>query len=190
MHICLPSLSVPAANDLVDLPSGAAFKFQELIHTLVNELQVVLVAAAGDDYDKDNSKVNTYPAAYSSQQVPMITVGALDPGSGQKTPWTQGGTAVSIYAPGIGSCAGNGVGNPAPIMSVGSSLAMAHTAGLAAYFLSLADVGNMIKQKANIPRALREYIVEKGYSRVAGVLGIWNGLSPDPGPAGKYGWDP
>lgn len=174
----------------MDLPSGAAFKFQELIRTLVNELQVVLVAAAGDDYDKDNSKVNTYPAAYSSEQLPMITVGALDPSSGQKTPWTQDGTAVSIYAPGLGSCAGNGVGNPTPIVSVGSSLAMAHTAGLAAYFLSLVDVGNMIKQKANIPRALRDYIVRRGYNRVAGVLGIWNGLSPDPGIDRKHGWAP
>lgn len=174
----------------MDLPSGASFKFQELIHTLVNELQVVLVAAAGDDYEKDNSRVDTYPAAYSSEQVPMITVGALDPTSGEKTPWTQDGTAVTIYAPGLGSCAGNGVGNPTQIASVGSNLAMAHTAGLAAYFLSLADVGSMIKQKTNIPRELRNYIVRRGYNRVAGVLGIWNGLSPNPGPDKKHGWVP
>lgn len=156
----------------------------------MNELQVVLVAAAGDDFENDNSESNTYPAAYSSDQVPMITVGALDPISGQKTPWAQGGSAVSIYAPGLGSCAANGAGNPSPIVTVGSSLAMAHTAGLAAYFLSLADVGNMIKQNANIPRALRNYIVEMGYNRVAGVLGIWNGLSPNPGPGGDHGWVP
>lgn len=156
----------------------------------MNELQVVLVAAAGDDYEKDNSQVNTYPAAYSSEQVPMITVGALDPSSGQKTTWTQDGAAVTIYAPGIGSCAGNGVGDPTPIASVGTNLAMAHTAGLAAYFLSLADVGNMIKSKTDIPRALRDYIVRRGYNRVAGVLGIWNGLSPNPGPDEKYGWVP
>lgn len=174
----------------MDLPSGAAPKFQELIRTLVNELQVVLVAAAGDDFEKDNSQVDTYPAAYSSDQIPMITVGALDPSSGEKTPWAQGGSAVTIYAPGIGSCAANGAGNPNPIMTVGSSLAMAHTAGLAAYFLSLADVSNMIKQKANIPRALSNYIVRRGYNRVAGVLGIWNGLSPDPGPGGNHGWVP
>lgn len=174
----------------MDLPSGAAGIFQGLIHTLVNELQVVLVAAAGDDFDKDNSAVDTYPAAYSSDQVPMITVGALDPSSGQKTAWAQGGPAVSIYAPGIGSCAANEAGNPTPIVTVGSSLAMAHTAGLAAYFLSLADVGNMIKQNANIPRALSNYIVRRGYNRVSGVLGIWNGLSPNPGRGGNHGWVP
>lgn len=174
----------------MDLPSGAAVKFHELIHTLVNELQVVLVAGAGDDYEKVNSDVDAYPAAYSSDQLPMITVGALDPNSGQKTPWAQDGSAVSIYAPGIGSCAANGAGNPTPIVGLGSSLAMAHTAGLAAYFLSLADVGNMIKQNANIPIALRDYIVKRGYKRVAGVLGIWNGLSPDPGLDGNHAWVP
>ena len=156
----------------------------------MNELQVVLVAAAGDDFEKDNSEVDTYPAAYSSDQVPMITVGALDPSSGQKTFWAQSGSAVSIYAPGIGSCAANGPGRPTPIETIGSSLAMAHTAGLAAYFLSLADVGNMIKRNANIPRALSDYIVRRGYNRVAGVLGIWNGLSPDPGTGGNHGWVP
>lgn len=89
------------------------------------------------------------------------------------------GPQVTISAPGHVLCADNQPGPNYQVIS-GTSFTGPAVAGLAAYFLSLHDVGPMLRNRPTelIPAAVKDYIVEAAYVRPGStLLSIWNLLS-------------
>lgn len=176
-------------------------KLRSLIEELVQDLQVVIVVAAGQDkpdrpdYWSADGNVYLIPAAYSLDY-DIITVGAVgaatpnDPNYGIKYPWSHGGPAITVHAPGNGRCAVDKIHNMDGFEDVtGTSIASAYTAGLVAYFLTLPDLGPHLRSASpNIPKAVKEYVQAKAYARIAvePSPAIWNGIdAQDP----KVEWE-
>ncbi|KAK8129015.1 glucan 1-3-beta-glucosidase [Apiospora sp. TS-2023a] len=144
----------------------------------------------------------------------LLVVGALDPANGQR--WSKSGISPGtdgwfpeLYAPGDHLVSANGDKTMWPIPendyprpkpkpnevpkrlgyykdSVGTSDAAAYTAGLAAYFLKLHQLGRLPKDAAGqdpdmSPAGLKKYIINNAWKRNndiypgAGTPGIWNG---------------
>lgn len=163
-------------------------KFKSLLDELVNDLQVVFVISAGQNdvnYPHMRSpygEVIHMPARYSSDY-DIITVGAVStadgPGFGAQSRSTHGGNLVTVYAPGDGACAiDHKYQRSGTAYAEGTSLSAAYTAGLVAYFLGLPDLGPHLRTFPHVPKAVKEYIQQKAYSRNAAKprLAIWNGL--------------
>lgn len=166
-------------------------KFRALIEELVNDLQVVIVVAAGQDkpnrpdYWSPDGNVHLVPATYSLDY-DIITVGAVaaSPNDlaahGIKYPWSHGGPAVTVHAPGNGRCAVDKIYKMEGFEDVtGTSLASAYTAGLVAYFLGLLDLGPHLRSASpNIPKAVKEFVQRKAWARNAAEPSpaIWNGI--------------
>lgn len=164
-------------------------KYRSLIEILVRDYQVVIVCSAGQNrggesaMDSPDGNVHFLPAKFSLDY-DIITVGAvnIDPGSdfGIQHWATHGGPAVTVYGPFSGRCSMETSINPLGWEDVGgTSPASAYTAGLAAYFLGLPDLGPWLRNaQLNIPKAVKEYIQSKSYSRdaVGTFPAIWNGI--------------
>lgn len=147
-----------------------------LISTIMNSYGVVFVCAAGNRGPEDLAK-NVVPASFS-QKLPIITVGSVDPATGLRRPTSPGGPLITIYAPGLVKCASPTT--PGGRVKDGTSYAAPMVAGLAAYFLSLPDDGDMIRRYPTgaIPGVMKEHIIDKAYVRQGGTdQAIWNGLS-------------
>lgn len=164
-------------------------KYRSLIEILVRDFQAVIVCSAGQNrmghsaMDSPDGNVYYLPAIFSLDY-DTITVGAVDirPGNdfGIQYRNTHGGPTVTVFAPVSGRCSMEYSINPLGWEDVeGTSPASAYTAGLAAYFLGLPDLGPYLRSfHPNIPKAVKEYIQSKAYSRnPAGTFpAIWNGL--------------
>lgn len=85
---------------------------------------------------------------------------------------------LAVTAPGVVLCAGLESGL---VEQKGSSFAAAAVSGLAAYFLSLNDVGQMLRRRTGkVPNAVKEYILKIAFIRPrARDRSIWNGLRYD-----------
>lgn len=165
-------------------------KLRALFEELVKDFQVVIVVAAGQDkpdspdYWSSDGNVYLAPATYSLDY-DIITVGAVaaspkDPAHGIKYPWSHGGPAVTVYAPGNGRCSVDKTYNMEGFEDVtGTSIASAYTAGLIAYFLGLPDLGPHLRSASpNIPKAVKEYVQRKAWARneAEPSPAIWNGI--------------
>lgn len=167
----------------------------EAIQTLFNEYKVVVVIAAGG-YDADEeqgiTEINTWPQLFSLDPLysSMITVGAVSIKDGSKFSWSKGRPGANVWAPGEAYCAYGYAGDSAQVWT-GTSVSAAIVAGLAAYFLSLLDVGAQLRQSENIPLAVLQHIQSLSQPRDPAYKSIWNGLnSLMPGPNDDYGWQP
>lgn len=167
-------------------------KLRALIEELVKDFQVVIVVAAGQDkpnkpdYWSADGNVYLVPATYSLDY-DIITVGAVaaspkdDPAAhGIEYPWSHGGPAVTVHAPGNGRCAVDKIHKMEGFEDVtGTSIASAYTAGLVTYFLGLPDLGPHLRSASpNIPKAVKEYVQRKAWARNAAEPSpaIWNGI--------------
>lgn len=167
-------------------------KLRALIEELVKDFQVVIVVAAGQDksdkpdYWSADGNVYLVPAMYSLDY-DIITVGAVaaspidDPAAhGIEYPWSHGGPAVTVHAPGNGRCAVDKIHKMEGFEDVtGTSIASAYTAGLVTYFLGLPDLGPLLRSASpNIPKAVKEYVQRKAWARNAArpSPAIWNGI--------------
>lgn len=167
-------------------------KLRALVEELVKDLQVVIVVAAGQDkpnrpdYWSADGNVYLVPATYSLDY-DIITVGAVaaspkdDPAAhGIKYPWSHGGPAVTVHAPGNGRCVVDKSHRIEGFEDVtGTSIASAYTAGLVSYFLGLPDLGPHLRSASpNIPKAVKEYVRRKAWARNAAEPSpaIWNGI--------------
>lgn len=163
-------------------------KYKSLLEVLVNDLQVVFVVAAGQNdvhYPQmisPSGEVIHMPAKYSVDY-DIITVGGVStaggPGFGAQSQRTHGGNLVTVYAPGDGACAIDyKYSRSGRAYPEGTSVSAAYTAGLVAYFLGLPDLGPNLRSFPHVPRAVKEYIQRKAYSRNAASPrpAIWNGL--------------
>lgn len=180
--------SAPLAPQGESRPDAA--RLLGLIAKLVEEYEVVVVAQAGSSTGTVQAKygdVHTWPALLS-ERYPIITVGAVssdnnDPEYGKRFPWSLGGSAISVSAPGNGFCTElNGeVG-----YAEGSSFAGAVVSGLVAYFLSIPQLNIYFRSlpAGTLPGVVRDYVKRLQYKRYQAQESVWGGLdanenSPD-----------
>lgn len=171
----------------------SVIKLKEYLSILMRVFQVVVVTAAGNY----GGPINEWPALFSLES-DLITVGSVvavasdyyDFGSGY--PWSCVGPALTISAPGQVQCARPGAKfsfGQTSFISLGTSVSAAIVSGLVAYFLDL-PLGDQLRQKENIPLAVKKYIRRRGFARDGDTLSVWNGLDADePGQDNQYGWD-
>lgn len=150
----------------------------ELMHSLIDVYQVVVVSPAGVDLKASSalSNINTWPSLLSSVY-PILTVGSVmaaqDLRNGMRYPWSKGGPLLRLNAPGRSLCAD--LDNKV-MESEGGQISTAFITGLAAYFLSLPDVGRMLRSQAHTPQALLQYMQLMSYAKYEGTESVWNGL--------------
>lgn len=159
-------------------------KMRDYIATLTNDYQVVVVVSAGPDYQNNFGNINTYPALFSLDHS-IITVGAVrsihtnDDGAsyGQRYPWSRGGNALTVSAPGFGTCSTT---NDVTLNDwEGASFAGAVVSGLVATFLAIPVLHNYFATQASIPAAVRDYVEKMQRRRFQAQLAVWNGLESD-----------
>ena len=153
--------------------------FEALMEVLVFDLDVVVVVAAGEDYSEMHGAIGHYPAILAAD-TPIISVGAVDV-RGETYPWSRGGDALTVTAPGTVQCASNEVGNDW-VYGIGTHIAAAHVVALAVYLLSLDRGNEMRADREGVPAAVKKIITENAYPRMpGGDDAIWN-LLGDPLP--------
>lgn len=178
-------VNIAAGWKFVDTSSDlSAMKMKDYIATLANVYQVVVVVSAGPDHQKNLGEINTYPALFSLDY-DIITVGAVrsaemnDQGAsyGQRYPWSRGGDALIVSAPGFGTCSTT---NDVTLNDwEGASFAGAVVSGLVASFLSIPVLHSYFAAQASIPAAVRDYVEKMQRRRFQAQLAVWNGLESD-----------
>ncbi len=158
-----------------------AMRMEEYIKSLAEDFQAVVVVSAGRDVDNDYGDINLWPPILSLKY-DIITVGAVQsvdsPDYGRIFPWSRGGDALTVAAPGNGLCAS--LENQAYIWE-GASFAGAVVSGLVAYFLSIPYLNNYFGSQPNLPAAVKGYVKQMTYRRFQAQTSVWNGLdSTDP----------
>lgn len=153
-------------------------RFGDLMHTLVDIYQVVVVTAAGIDMSGSTfSNINNWPSLFSPVY-DILTVGSVMPSqdlrNGMRYPWSKGGPLLRLNAPGRSFCADL---NNQLMDTEGGHISMAMVTGLAAYFLSLPDVGRLLRSQDHTPRALIQYMQLMSYAKYEGTESVWNGLN-------------
>lgn len=146
-----------------------------LISTIMERYGVVIVCAAGNDA----REVDSLPSSFSPQ-LPLIVVGGVDPVTGDRSVESNFGLAVTVSAPGEVVCASPRDGSG--WAREGTSFAAPAVAGVVAYFLSLQDVGPMLRKTPGlIPQAVKQYIMDSAYIRPdATDKAIWNQAPKQP----------
>lgn len=142
------------------------------ISKLISKYGIVFVVSAGNT--GYGAGTVGFPATLSPR-LPIIVVGSTDE-DGIELASSSRGPQVTVSAPGRVLCAENRPGLSFQT-ALGTSFAAPAVAALAAYFLSLPDVGPMLRKRPTelIPEALKEYIVKAAYVRPGStVLSIWN----------------
>lgn len=154
-------------------------QFEELLDILIEFYKLVVVVPSGKDLSYSNSDINKWPATAESRH-DIIVVGGVDVRTGRTYPWSRGGPFLSVNAPGRVRCAQNAAGT-SNMDRQETEAATAMVAGLAAYFLSLDDVGSILRRvPAAIPLRVKLYIMTVAYKRVDDDFpAVWNllGLS-------------
>lgn len=166
----------------------SAIKMRDYIVALTNIYQVVIVVSAGPDHQNNYGNINTYPALLSLDH-DIITVGAVrstdntndqqgaSSSYGQRYPWSRGGDALTVSAPGFGTCSTT---NDVTLNDwEGASFAGAIVSGLVATFLSIPILHNYFVTQPSIPAAVRDYVEKMQRRRVQAQLAVWNGLEND-----------
>lgn len=168
------SMQSALKNSLADRYSTDTLKY--LISELINMYGIILVCAAGNG----GGKIDSIPPTFSPK-MPIIVVGAVSPHTGANLPFSNRGPPLTVSAPGQVRCADRRAGRYSQTVA-GSSFAAPAVAGLVAYFLSLHDVGPMLRRKPHmIAQAVKQYIVDSAYVRPLGTdKAIWNNITPEP----------
>lgn len=148
--------------------------FEELLTLLTGYFQVVVVVPAGDDQTFRNSDIIRWPASAESR-FDIIVVGAVDISTGRTYSFSRGGPFLSILAPGMVRCARNHAGR-LYMKTRGTKPAAAQVAGLAAYLLSLDDIGQTLRRtRLNIPQRVKLYMKFMSSKKSSdNIPAIWN----------------
>lgn len=151
-------------------------QLKNYISRLIKQWQVVVVVPATSS-SPTSIAIDTFPGILSTEdEFPIIVVGAVNLDGSAKT-LSPEGPALTVSAPGTAECAG--LHGDDVLLNGGTTLAAPHVAGLALYFLSLAGLGDRIRQTGSVARTMRNFILYKAYTRQNGFpYAIWNGLNP------------
>ena len=169
-------------------------RFGDLMHSLIDIYQVVVVTPAGlVNTASPSSIINTWPSLLASVYT-ILTVGSVMPSqdlrNGMRYPWSKGGPLLRLNAPGRSICAD--LNNQ--FMDIeGGQISLGMVTGLAAYFLSPPDVGRILRSQDHTPQALLQYMQLMSYAKYEGTESVWNGLnyrSPVPEFPFWYGTSP
>ncbi|MCJ1346209.1 hypothetical protein MMC31_004424 [Peltigera leucophlebia] len=146
-------------------------KMRYLILKYLEKYGVIFVCTPGNDARHVN-----VPASFSPK-IPIISVGSVDIWGGALFSSPEG-PAITVSAPGLSVECAMGTGTAGSQRLTGTSIAAPAVAGLIAYFLSLPDVGPMLRQRpGSIPQAVKQYVIDMAYIRThSSVKSIWNGL--------------
>lgn len=168
--------------------SSITSRLEGLLDLLILSYKVVVVVPAGMDYNEHNSDINKWPAIAEARH-DIIVVGAVSVQTLKTYSWSRGGPFLSVNAPGTVKCANNKAGR-SYILRSDCGAAAAQVAGLAAYFLSLDGVGEILRRDpAMITVRVKAYIKSVAYARSEGDFpAIWNlqGLRPRSGPQKRF----
>lgn len=171
------------------VPKGGSDNFaiacERVISILVDDLQVVVITSAGGHRQESYTDITTMPALLSLEHN-IITVGAVlaseeplgDLMNGQRFPWSRGGLALTVSAPGNGRCMGP-FGGEVEISAGGDVISTAIVTGLVAYILSLPDLGDSLRAEANTPEAVIRWLKLMSYRRFQAQKSVWNGLDSE-----------
>lgn len=156
-----------------------SLRLKDLVNVLVNILQVIVVTSAGIQADTTTYvDIDQWPSLLAADYN-ILSVGSvrptLDSLNGNRFLWSKGGPLVRVRGPGISLCAVRG--DHEIVQAEGGNVSQAIVAGLAAYFLSLPDIGNLLRNYANTPKALIKYMQTMSYAKSDGTESVWNGLS-------------
>lgn len=179
----IPGYNIVTTSVNAVIGSGSGWKttlttLTSLISAIINLYGIVFVCAAGNRGPEDLGN-NVVPASLS-QKLPIITVGSVDPATGVRRPTSPGGSLITVYAPGLAKCASPTT--PGGRVKDGTSYAAPMVAGLAAYYFSLPDLGDTLRNNPTsaIPGVMKGHIIDKAYVRQGGTdKAIWNELSGD-----------
>lgn len=179
------------------VPKGKSDNFaiacRRMIKILVDELQVVVVTSAGGHRRESYTDITTMPAllslehniitvgavlAASPSNEPPLGLGDLDLMNGQRFPWSRGGPALTVSAPGNGKCMGP-FGEELNYSTGGDVISTAIVTGLVAYILSLPDLGDSLRAEANTPEAVIRWLRLMSYRRFQAQESVWNGLDSE-----------
>lgn len=163
-------------------------KAATLVKRLIEEFQVVFVAATGDiDSPDDVSRsVNTWPASLAQDpQIPILVVGAVNIRDNTVYKYSVSSSVVTIHAPGDGTCM-HGLSER---IYHGTSVAAAITVGLALDLLSREYRRQHLRLDRNVMETvapisvsakIRNYMMKKSWTREGGpgAGAVWNGLDP------------
>ncbi|GKT65022.1 subtilisin-like protease [Colletotrichum tofieldiae] len=116
----------------MSLGGSASAAVNRAIQALNNAGVVPVVAAGNENQDASNTSPASAPNA--------ITVGAIDARNDRKASFSNFGTAVDIFAPGVNILSVGITSNTATNTLSGTSMASPHVAGLAAYLMSLENL--------------------------------------------------
>lgn len=161
-----------------------AIKMRDYIAALTNVYQVVVVVSAGPDHQNNFGNIDTYPALLSLDHN-IITVGVVrsthtndhDASYGQRYPWSRGRNALTVSAPGFGTCS---TSNCVTLNDwEGASFAGTVVSGLVATSLSIPVLHNYIATQASIPAAVKDYVGKIQRRRFQARLAVWNGFESD-----------
>lgn len=163
-------------------------KAATLVKRLIEEFQVVFVAATGDIDSPDDvtGSVNTWPASLAQDpQIPILVVGAINMRDNTVYKYSVSSSVVTIHAPGDGTCM-HGLSER---IYHGTSVAAAITVGLALDLLSRDYIRQYLRLDKNIMQTvapisvsakIRNYMMKKSWTREGGpgAGAVWNGLDP------------
>ena len=175
------------------VPNLTTALMKSLISAIMEKYAVVIVCAAGNEA----REVDSLPSSFSPM-LPLIVVGGVDPNTGDRTRYSNFGPAVTVSAPSEVICASPLEDGPGGLGGAqqhdGTSFAAAAVAGLVAYFLSLQDVGPMLRRRRAEPgpgpgppevmmmvQTIKQYIMDTAYIRPHGIdKAIWNHAPTQP----------
>lgn len=157
--------------------SRITMQLEWVFRRIVNDHQVTVIVSAGRDPSNSNSRIDTWPASIQGI-LDIIVVGAVNVHTGIMYPFSKAGILLTVNAPGEARCA---VGSLYDIWA-GPDLAAAEVTGLAAYYLSLRDITDYLRDNTySIPWNLKHFIGRSAAKILHGGLpAIWNLLPWNP----------
>ena len=158
-----------------DSKDGSSVRFHRLISVILKIYEIVVVVPAGDDLSGNLAPIDEIPSIFSIRDGTMdvITVGAVWSNS-HICPWSKGGDALTILAPGTVLCASSQAPD-GDKLGAGTNVAAIQTAALAGYFLARPDIGKTLRlSQDGVPKAVKRWITTNCQEREVGNRVIWN----------------